>query len=111
MLELHGNEKPGKYVERMLENGEKKEEIEKSLMALGHDRRYVLELVEEISKMKNASSRSTGLTLILVGAVICFVSFLLTVTSAVSGDAYNFVLFGLTSLGVIVIFAGFTKVF
>jgi hypothetical protein len=111
MLELHGNEKPGKYVERMLENGEKKEDIEKSLIDLGHDRRYVLELVEEIAKMKDASSRSMGLTLILAGAVICFISFLLTVTSTVSGDAYNFVLFGLTSLGVIVIFAGFTKVF
>lgn len=111
MLELHGNEKPGKFVERMLENGEKREEIEKSLIEMGHDRRYVLELVEEIAKMRGASSRSTGLTLILVGAVICFVSFLLTVTSAVSGDAYNFVLFGLTSVGVIVIFAGFTKVF
>ncbi len=111
MLELHGNEKPGKYVERMLENGEKKEDIEKSLIDLGHDRRYVLELVEEIAKMKDASSRSMGLTLILAGAVICFISFLLTVTSTVSGDAYNFVLFGLTSLGGIVIFAGFTKVF
>lgn len=111
MDSLTGKESPGKYVERMLENGETKEYIEKSLIDHGHDRRYVLELVEEVSKLRNAGQRSLGLTLILVGAVICFVSFLITVTGAVSGDAYNFVLFGLTSLGVIVIFAGFTKVF
>ena len=105
------NETPSAYATRMLESGVPRLQVENDLVANGHDRTFAAEIVTEVAKMRDAKKRSQGLMLILAGAFICFISFLLTVTSAVSGDAYNFVLFGVTSLGVVVIFAGFTKVF
>jgi len=105
------NETPMEYAIRMLENGQTKQQVENELVQQGNDRRFAAELVAEVAKMRDARNRSRGLTLILAGAVICFASFLLTITGMVSGDAYTYVLFGLTSLGVVVAFAGFTMVF
>jgi len=111
MSNIPTNETPSEYATRMLERGVARQQIENDLVGMGHARNFATEIVTEVAKMRDAKKRSQGLVLILAGAFICFISFLLTVTGFVSGDAYNFVLFGVTSLGVIVIFAGFTMVF
>jgi hypothetical protein len=105
------NETPSAYATRMLDSGVSRQQIENDLVSMGQSRQFAADIVSELVKMRDAKKRSQGLVLILAGAFICFISFLLTVTGFVSGDAYNFVLFGVTSLGVIVIFAGFTMVF
>ncbi|MBX2906655.1 MAG: hypothetical protein KF744_11495 [Taibaiella sp.] len=105
------NEAPSAYATRMLDSGVPRQQIENDLVTMGQSRQFATDIVAELVKMRDAKKRSQGLMLILAGAFICFISFLLTVTGFVSGDAYNFVLFGVTSLGVIVIFAGFTMVF
>lgn len=105
------NETPSAYATRMLDSGVSRQQIENDLVSMGQSRQFAADIVSELVKMRDAKKRSQGLMLILAGAFICFISFLLTVTGFVSGDAYNFVLFGVTSLGVIVIFAGFTMVF
>jgi hypothetical protein len=102
------NESPGQYVLRMLEDGTSREQIEQQLVDKGHDRRFAQEIVAEVYTLRNARRRSKGLVLVLVGAVVCFLSFILTITGAFSGEAFNYVLFGLTSVGVIVVFVGFT---
>ena len=52
-----------------------------------------------------------GLTLILIGAVICLMSFALSITASETHLNFPLVLYGLTSVGIIVVFAGFMKVF
>ncbi len=111
MSDTPTNETPSAYASRMLERGVPRQQVENELVSMGQSRQFATEIVMEVVKMRDAKKRSQGLVLILAGAFICFLSFLLTVTGFVSGDAYNFVLFGVTSLGVIVIFAGFTMVF
>ena len=56
-------------------------------------------------------NRNQGVNLIIMGAVVCFLSFLLTITSSFSHGSFPYVLYGLTSCGILIAFAGFTKVF
>ena len=100
-----------KYVASLLEDERGREYIETDLIEKGHDESFVKDFVAEAITLHNAKKRSQGLTLILIGAVICFASFLLTITSSFSHDSFPWVLYGLTSAGIIVIFAGFMKVF
>jgi hypothetical protein len=99
------------YVISLLDEGVGREEIEQRLEEKGHDERFVKAFVKEAIKLRYSKRRSQWLTLILSGAVICFISFLLTITSSFSASAFPIVLYGLTSVGILVVFTGFMKVF
>jgi len=99
------------YVISQLNEGKRKEQIETDLLAKGHDERFVKDLVRESQKLRYAKRRTQGLVLILAGAVVCFASFLLTITSSFSQESFTTILFGLTSIGIVIVFAGFTRVF
>ncbi|MCF8449510.1 MAG: hypothetical protein K9G49_06520 [Taibaiella sp.] len=108
---LQNNETPAEYILRMLEYGETREQIERNLVDQGHAFRFAQEIVAETVKLRYARRRTKGLAMVLVGAIVCFLSFLLTITGMFAGDEYGFVLFGLTGLGVIIVFTGLTYVF
>lgn len=99
------------YVLSLLDNGQRREDIETDLREKGHEDQFVKTFVAEVIKLRYAKLRTQGLVLILIGAVICFVSFLLTITSSFSHTSFPWVLYGLTSVGIIFVFAGFMKVF
>lgn len=99
------------YVTSLLNDGQGREQIETNLLEKGHEERFVKDLVREAQKLYASKRRSQGLTLILSGAVICFLSFLLTITSSFSAGSFPMVLYGLTSAGIIVVFIGFMKIF
>ena len=101
----------GKYVISLLDEGQRREQIESHLLEKGHDESFVKKLVVESVKLRDTRRRSQALALILSGAVICFLSFLLTITSSFTHGTFPYVLYGLTSVGIIVIFAGLMKVF
>jgi hypothetical protein len=106
------NETPGQYVMRLLDMGESRAQIEQYLLDQGHDLTFIKELIEATATLRNARRRTLGLSLILAGGIVCFLSFLLTITGVFSGtDGHGFALFGLTSIGVIIAFVGFTYVF
>jgi hypothetical protein len=105
------NESISQHITNLLEDGQGREQIEKHLREQGHDERFVTDIVKEAITLYDAKRRSQGLTLILSGAVVCFGSFLLTITSSFGSRAFPMVLFGLTSVGIVVVFAGFVKIF
>lgn len=94
-----------------LEEGQKKEEIEGFLCTLGHDPQFVKDLVAEVVKLKINKARTIGLALIFSGALCCLLSFLLMITGVIDKDAVSFILFEMTSVGIVLIFGGLTKVF
>jgi hypothetical protein len=96
------------YVIASLHKGQGREEIETDLQQQGHDERFVKDLVQEIVRLRYAKARAQGLSLILAGAVVCGLGFLLTITAA---GSVSLPLYGLTSLGIILVLGGFTKVF
>jgi hypothetical protein len=100
-----------KEIWHMLGEGHKREDIVTELVAKGHEEYYVKELLEETVKLRAVQSRSQALVLILIGAVICFTSFLLTITSTFTHSSFSIVLYGLTTVGIVFVFAGFMKIF
>ncbi len=108
---VNQQESISEYVISLLNNGQRREEIEAQLMEKGHEETFVKEIVVESIKLRDSKRRSQALALVLSGAVICFLSFLLTITSSFSHGSFGFVLYGLTSLGIVVVFAGLMKVF
>jgi hypothetical protein len=111
MVQLTEHTTLSPYIVNLLDNGKTRDEIEADLVEKGHDVKFVKELVQQTSKLRYARMRAHGLTMILIGGVICFLSFLLTITSTFTSSSFSYVLYGLTSVGIIVVFAGFTKVF
>jgi hypothetical protein len=98
-------------VSNWLEDGQGREEIIASLVARGQDERFAREFVAEAVKLRDAKRRAQGLALILGGGCICFLSFILTITSSFTQGSFPYVLYGLTSVGIVVVFSGFMKVF
>ncbi|MCD6064978.1 MAG: hypothetical protein K0R82_2889 [Flavipsychrobacter sp.] len=83
-------------------------QVEEELLQSGTEPRHVPELMAEIKKLYNARKTSRGLVLILIGAVLCLLSCVLTLMSF--GDI-SLVLYGMTTIGLIVVFAGLVQIF
>ncbi len=91
-----------------LEKGFSNEQVKAELLNMGIEERNIPEMLREFKKMRNARNTSIGLYYILAGALLCFISCVWTLTvSATSG----FVLYGLTSMGIIVVFIGLARIF
>jgi hypothetical protein len=101
----------GAHILSMLEHGRNTEEIVQELVGQGHEERFVQNIVAEAKKLHYAKKRTNGLTLIMAGGVICLLSFAFSINSYISDQPISWALYGLTSLGTLVIFAGFIKVF
>lgn len=95
----------------LLKQGQKKEQVEHTLLAEGLEEYFVRQMVAEAVKLKNTKTRALALMLILAGAFLCFLSFLLTITSSFSHSSFEIVLYGFTSIGIILVFAGLVKIF
>jgi hypothetical protein len=96
---------------RLLDNGERRDDIQLALVEEGYEPTEITELIAETVKIRHEKRRTVGLQLILAGAAICFSSFLITITSSFTQSSFPYVLFGLTGVGTVVIFAGFMKIF
>jgi len=99
------------YVMSLMNQGMDRVRIEAVLHAKGHDDQFVRDVIAETARLRDARRRSQALILILVGAVICFLSFLLTITGSFSDSSFPYVLFGLTGLGIVIALAGFARIF
>lgn len=111
MAEITVSQSVTQFVLDSLGKGLKRDEIVAHLKEEGHEERFVKEIVSETVKLRNSRLRSQGLTLILIGAIMCLFSCVITVANSSLGGNFSMVLFGLTSVGVVFIFAGFAKIF
>lgn len=100
-----------KLSETWVDNGLSNKEIEEKLRFGGYDDRYIADLLQELSKLRNAKKTARGLTLILIGSVMCLLSCILTLTHAFTGSDFSFVLFGVTTIGILLVFGGLIFIF
>lgn len=103
--------KVNEYIFAQLQDGRGREYIEQQLIEQGHEVRFVKEIVAENVKLHYTRRRTQGLFFILAGAVVCFLSCVLTLMHAFSQASFSMVLYGLTSAGIILVFIGFMKIF
>jgi uncharacterized membrane protein YcjF (UPF0283 family) len=101
----------GAFVLAQLETGQGSEAIENMLLEQGHDIQFVKQVVAEAQKLYYTKRRAQGMTMILVGAVICLLSCVLTLTASFTTNTFPYILYGATSVGILVVFAGLMKVF
>lgn len=94
-----------------LDNGLNDQQIENELLAAGTDARHIPDMLKEIKRLRNARKTSTGLIYILIGAVVCLLSCVLTMTSTYSHSNFSVVLYGFTTIGIIIVFIGLMKIF
>lgn len=99
------------YIISLHKEDKEREDIEYHLTEIGHPADHAHALVNEVLKLHYMQRRSQGITLILCGAFICFLSCILTLTASFSPSNFALILYGLTSVGICVIFIGFMKVF
>jgi hypothetical protein len=85
------------------------QQMEAELVKEGIDERHVAEMLRELKKLYYAKRTSQGLVLILIGAIICLTSCIVTFFSSYS--SMSLALYGLTSIGVVIVFAGLMKIF
>lgn len=99
------------YIIGLLAKGRKKEQIIEDLLEKGHEEHFARQMVAEAIKTRAAKMHTQALTMILVGALICLGSCIITINSDFSSSGLPFVLYGCTTAGIVVVFIGFTKIF
>lgn len=82
--------------------------IKEELHRLGIDERYIPDILKEVRRLRNTRNTATGLYFVLAGAVCCLFSCILTL--AMPGINTGFVLYGLTSVGILIAFFGLYKI-
>lgn len=96
----------------LLDRGTAKDEIVAQLLQTGHAHEFAEDIVTETARNRDLKRRSQGFALILAGAVICLGSFIVTfVTSTDSSSSLPYTLYGATTVGILIAFAGLMKVF
>ena len=96
---------------KMVREGSTDEQIRHAMVDRFGDGPAVAQLMQEVKKLRAAKSTATGLIFILVGVVILLSSFVLSFMHVYSNQSLTFVLYGLTTVGILVVFFGLMKVF
>ncbi len=84
--------------------------VEKELQLKGFDEAAIATHVKEFKKARNAKRLAAGMVYMAVGAFLGFTSTMLTIINPVP-ELYNYILYGLTSVAILVIFWGLYLVF
>ncbi len=87
-----------------------KERVEQQLKAQGFGEEVIEAYLSEFSKQKILKKQEAGFIVTGVGAFLGFLSCVLTLTNPIP-ELFNIILYGLTSLSMIVIFLGLYLIF
>lgn len=110
MSQISRDQPMSAQIMKMLTDGISRRQIESDLKEAGHDEYLVKCTLDECLKLHNYKKRTAGMMLIVAGALCCFGSFLLTITS-LSLSRASWELFGLTTIGIVLVFAGLVRIF
>lgn len=84
--------------------------LEEELTSKGLDPESIIRYVKEYKKMRSAKRQNTGFMVLGIGAVLGFIGCVMALVNPIPG-LYNFFLFGVTMVAVVVIFIGFYFIF
>lgn len=86
------------------------EEAEKKLRNMGYDEISIEDFIKEYKKQKHAKRQNIGFVLVAIGALLGFISCVLTMINPIPALC-DFFLYGLTSIAILIFFVGFYLVF
>lgn len=96
---------------QLIKQGMSDEDIRFLLTENYKDDFLVTNLMAEVKKLRNSQKTASGLTLVLLGAFVMLLGFVLAFMGATSGTLLYIFLYGFTGVGLIIVFAGLVKVF
>jgi hypothetical protein len=82
-----------------------KDHIREKLHSLGLDAESIAQHLKEFTKLKNARRQFKGFICLGLGAFMGFISCVLTLVNPIP-ELYNWILFGLTSVAIMIIMLG-----
>lgn len=94
----------------LAKKGFTEEDIYNDLLSRGIDQNDARQMIEECKRDNCLKQQKTGLTLLVIGSVFCFVSCIFTMLEVMPALT-NFFLYGMTSTGVAIVFGGLIMVF
>ena len=97
-------------VQHVFRKGISEEEVVSELLSSGVSEEDVLSIVAEWKKEKYARQQKMGLMLLVAGSLTCFISCIFTMLNIMPALT-NFFLYGMTSMGVVVVLGGLVMVF
>lgn len=97
-------------IQQWIDDGLETENIRNEMRALGHDDPFIEAHIKEFKRLKYSKRQSKGFIYAGIGAVMGFVSCVLTLVNPVP-ELYYFILYGFTSAAIIVIFLGLYFIF
>lgn len=107
------NHEPLSYlILNLLEKGHNRIEIENNLIADGHDAQLVKRLIFELRQILSDKRKIQGVTLMLLGSVICLVCMILTVLPYFpQHQIFHKLLFAISSMAAVLVTAGVALMF
>ena len=94
------------HILSLLEMGHSRIEIETSLRSEGHDVGAIRTLLIRLSKLQSGRKQVQAVSLIIAGSVLCLLCLLLTITSIYPHQSFYLALYGLASMGALLVLTG-----
>lgn len=98
-------------VEKWLAQGQTRDYIHQKLVEAGLVEEKASALVDSIVNERVSKHRQRGIILILVGSVLLVLGFLLTVFLFHANASIDLVMYGLTSVGILILLKGLVDIF
>lgn len=102
---LQPNQIDGDIIQQWISARLEPSAVEKELIAKGLDAETILMHLKEFKRIRNSKRQFNGFVCLGLGAFMGFISCVLSIINPVP-ELYNFILFGLTSVAVLIVFAG-----
>ena len=99
-----------KLAQELLDAGKDNEDIRKTLESSGADTTTLDSIISQIRAIRYLKRRKRGFVIGAIGSGILIIGFLLTVIMFHSGSSFNAVMYGMTSIGVIMLLIGMIEV-
>jgi hypothetical protein len=95
---------------RMLKHGQDNSTITAHLLKKGADNETIAAIVDQLKPLRYAIRRGRGIKLILAGAGLLLLGFILTVVFFHNNQSIDYVMYGLTTIGIVILFWGVVEV-
>ncbi|MBL0341614.1 MAG: hypothetical protein IPP71_12135 [Bacteroidetes bacterium] len=94
----------------LIAQGKETEYVRNILSQSGVDTNVIDTIINQIKSQQFLKRRKRGFMLMAVGSILLFIGFLLTVFFFHSGISIHYVMYGMTSVGVLLLIAGLVEV-
>lgn len=95
---------------RMINEGSDTDKVKSNLLSLGADEVMVETIIRQAKALRHLKRRKRGFLIGTIGSILLVVGFFLTVIFYHYGINFNFVMYSMTSVGVILLMIGLIEI-